>query len=83
MEQKMAPGTGLTPQQEQLLALAIKEPYFLNTFYLSGGTALSSWYLHHRESYDLDFFSLVSFSETEMVDFYEELAKKLRPNILK
>ena len=24
---------------------------------MSGGTALSSWYLHHRESFDLDFFS--------------------------
>ena len=26
-------------------------------FYLVGGTALSSFYFHHRESYDLDFFT--------------------------
>ena len=57
MEQKMAAGAGLTPRQEQLLDLAVGEAYFIETFYLSGGTALSSWYLHHRESYDLDFFS--------------------------
>jgi len=29
----------------------------LDTFFLGGGTALSLFYLHHRESFDLDFFS--------------------------
>lgn len=57
MGQTLAPGAGLTPRQEQLLDLAVGEAYFIETFYLSGGTALASWYLHHRESYDLDFFS--------------------------
>lgn len=56
MEQTVAPGTGLTARQEQFLAVVLKEKYLLDNFYLSGGTALSSWYLHHRESYDLDFF---------------------------
>ena len=53
----MAEGTGLTPRQKQFLEVVLRAPYILKTFYLSGGTALSSWYLHHRESYDLDFFS--------------------------
>lgn len=53
----MEEGTGLTPRQRQFLAVVLQEPYILKNFYLSGGTALSSWYLHHRESYDLDFFS--------------------------
>lgn len=53
----MAKGTGLTPRQKQFLEVVLRETYILKTFYLSGGTALSSWYLHHRESYDLDFFS--------------------------
>lgn len=57
MEQKMAPGTGLTARQEQFLAVVQEDPFILKHFYLTGGTALSSWYLHHRESYDLDFFS--------------------------
>lgn len=29
----------------------------LDGFYLAGGTALSLFYFHHRQSYDLDFFS--------------------------
>ena len=53
----MAEGTGLTPRQKQFLEVVLRAPYIIKTFYLSGGTALSSWYLHHRESYDLDFFS--------------------------
>ena len=53
----MEPGSGLAPRQKQFLAVVLQERYFLKKFYLSGGTALSSWYLHHRESFDLDFFS--------------------------
>lgn len=29
----------------------------MDGFYLVGGTALSRGYFHHRESYDLDFFT--------------------------
>ncbi len=66
----MAPGAGLTPRQKQLLDLAVTEPYFLKTFYLSGGTALSSWYLHHRESYDLDFFSTTVFDYDKIIRWF-------------
>ena len=34
------------------------------TFYLSGGTALAAYYLHHRVSDDLDFFSEQDFPTT-------------------
>lgn len=61
MEQKMGKAQGLTSRQKQLLELVLQEPYIVKTFYLSGGTALSSWYLYHRESFDLDFFTLRSF----------------------
>lgn len=41
-----------------LLLNKIAESGFLkNTFYLTGGTALAAFYLHHRYSEDLDFFS--------------------------
>ncbi len=60
MGKKVAPGTGLTPRQEQFLAVVLQEPYLLKHFYLTGGTALACWYLGHRESYDLDFFNEVS-----------------------
>ena len=36
--------------------------WFLNHFYLTGGTALSEFYLRHRFSEDLDFFSEQEFS---------------------
>lgn len=57
MGQKVAQGEGLTSRQKEFLAVVLQTPYILKKFYLSGGTALSSWYLHHRESFDLDFFS--------------------------
>lgn len=40
-------------RNEALKKLANK----LEGFYLAGGTALSLFYFHHRESYDLDFFT--------------------------
>ena len=50
------------PDRTAQLLLVIKEasPIFLNSFYLSGGTALSLQ-LGHRESEDLDFFSKTPF----------------------
>lgn len=53
----MEKGEGLTPRQKQFLAVVLQEETLTKQFYLTGGTALSYWYLHHRESYDLDFFS--------------------------
>lgn len=63
MEQTMASGEGLTARQEQFLDLVRQEAYIRSNFYLSGGTALSSWYLHHRESFDLDFFTCQPFDD--------------------
>ncbi len=64
---------GLTTQQKQFLNVIIGEPYFLNNFYLSGGTALSAWYLSHRESYDLDFFTDRPFD-------YDKIIRWIRQN---
>lgn len=36
---------------------AIKTSLLAKDFYLTGGTALTAFYLHHRKSEDLDFFS--------------------------
>jgi predicted nucleotidyltransferase component of viral defense system len=48
---------GLTKNQAATLAQIAKSP-LANSFYFTGGTALSAVYLHHRRSDDLDFFSL-------------------------
>lgn len=48
----------LTNKQQLLLDLISKQKNLVDKFYLSGGTALSEYYLQHRLSEDLDFFSL-------------------------
>ncbi len=49
--------TILTPTEKQILAILAKDKQFVKNFYLTGGTALSEYYLRHRLSEDLDFFS--------------------------
>ncbi|MDO8574813.1 MAG: nucleotidyl transferase AbiEii/AbiGii toxin family protein [bacterium] len=46
----------------------------LEGFYLAGGTALSTFYFHHRESFDLDFFTK-DFSRTKIEKIATELSK--------
>lgn len=62
----------LTPQQKALLQEFTKTE-LRNAFRLTGGTALSAFYLEHRLSDDLDFFSL------EKIPFYitEEFLKNI------
>jgi len=69
--------TILTPTQKQILAILAKEKQFVKNFYLTGGTALSEYYLHHRLSEDLDFFS------EEEIDkiWLNTLAKKIKQTI--
>ena len=49
--------TILTDQQKLILKLLFSDPNIKNNFYLTGGTALAEYYLHHRYSEDLDFFA--------------------------
>ena len=45
----------------------------LDGLYLAGGTALSLFYFHHRESYDLDFFTK-EFSQARIKNIVSDLA---------
>src|SRR3989304_4621433 len=47
----------LTKTQLRFLESASKDDFLKKSFYLTGGTALAGFYLHHRLSEDLDFFS--------------------------
>ena len=47
----------------------------LNNFYLTGGTALAGYYLYHRISDDLDFFSFSDFDIMSIHSVAEELRK--------
>lgn len=64
--------TILTPWQEAVLKL-VNEKRELADFYLSGGTALAGFYLQHRFSDDLDFFS---FEEVDPI-LVEQTANEL------
>lgn len=48
----------LTPIQQVFLDSFFTSTHLPSRFYLSGGTALSAFYLKHRRSDDLDFFTL-------------------------
>jgi len=47
----------LNPHQKKFLRFVSQEKSLNKHFYLSGGTALAAFYLNHRISEDLDFFS--------------------------
>lgn len=56
--------TILTPLQKQVLSLLSHDQVIQTSFYLSGGTALAEYYLHHRLSDDLDFFTHLEIIDT-------------------
>lgn len=72
MEQKEI----LTTNQKKAIDLVAKEPK-LSTFYLSGGTALAAFNLHHRFSDDLDFFSFEPIDGQFLHKFVKNVEKKL------
>lgn len=58
--------TILTPLQRRCLDWVAQQPPLTKRFYLSGGTALAEFSLHHRYSEDLDFFTEEEFDVTEL-----------------
>jgi predicted nucleotidyltransferase component of viral defense system len=65
--------TILTPHQVNVLKSVSREPRLQN-FYLSGGTALAEYYLHHRLSDDLDFFT----TEKPDIPFLHQFTQQLK-----
>jgi hypothetical protein len=63
----------LTPAQRLVLD-RLAETELAEDFYLTGGTALSAFYLHHRVSEDLDLFSRGSFDAKRVVAFVKQVA---------
>lgn len=68
---------GLNKNQKILIELFSKTS-LVKKFYLTGGTALSTFYLHHRLSVDLDFFSDKPFSYEELTVFLGEVKEKFK-----
>ncbi|EKE13907.1 MAG: hypothetical protein ACD_12C00759G0002 [uncultured bacterium] len=67
--------TVLNKNQKILIELLSISP-LAKKFYLTGGTALSAFYLYHRLSIDLDFFSDEPFSYNELKIFLDAVKRK-------
>lgn len=67
----------LTASQREVLALVAREPNLAHV-YLTGGTALAAYYLYHRRSDDLDFFSRQVTDPVFLHDFMEQVRKRLK-----
>jgi predicted nucleotidyltransferase component of viral defense system len=65
----------LTKNQLRILGLLAGEPLVYENFYLTGGTALAEFYLGHRLSEDLDFFSTAEFDPLSV----SAVLKKIQP----
>ncbi len=62
----------LTDVQKRAITCIVQEPN-LESFYLSGGTALAAFHLHHRLSDDLDFFCFQDPDKIFLHGFSEKL----------
>ncbi len=67
----------LSQHQVALLVALGKESAIRRLFYLSGGTALAEYYLHHRYSEDLDFFSETEFHPAAISVVLKKIQKKV------
>ena len=66
----------LTSKQQLIFDEVKKSDFLKQNFYFTGGTALSSVYLHHRLSEDLDFFSQEQFDSLAILNLMTEWGKK-------
>lgn len=67
----------LTREQVRFLEIFGKERLLSRRFYLTGGTPLAAFYLHHRYSEDLDFFSEEEVDPSAIQAFLKKNKKKL------
>lgn len=67
----------LSKNQINLLEMLGNSSFVRDNFYLSGGTALAAFYLKHRYSEDLDFFSEEEFDILNLNIFLKKAKKEL------
>lgn len=63
----------LSENQKSILAIISKDKSICDNFYLTGGTALAEFYLQHRLSEDLDFFSEGEFEAQNISAFFGKI----------
>jgi hypothetical protein len=68
----------LTKLQKRFLDLVIAEPTLVRDYYWTGGTVLSEFYLHHRDSEDVDLFTEKAEVQIAAINtFINQAAKKI------
>ena len=70
----MGKNTILTKDQTTVLNEVAKNELLRSNFYLTGGTALSEFYLQHRESVDLDFFTQNHFNQETILALFNDFS---------
>jgi len=70
----------LTPFQQQIIT-AIRKSSLQDDFYLTGGTALAVFYLHHRYSLDLDFFTANPTAVSRVPAILEDIAREINATV--
>jgi predicted nucleotidyltransferase component of viral defense system len=70
----------LTPLQHRLLSEIGRSPLGKD-FFLSGGTALAAFYLHHRYSLDLDLFTANPAALPQVPAVMQDIAARLRAQV--
>jgi len=68
----------LTPEQKLLLDRVLTNPKITDSYYLTGGTALSEFYFQHRLSEDFDFFSEEPIVEKDILYWVKEISQQLK-----
>ena len=72
---------GFTPFQKLVFDKISQEKSLRKMFYFGGGTALSVFYLNHRYSVDLDFFSEKEFDKNVVIKFINSIASQLKTSV--
>ncbi|MFY9484063.1 MAG: nucleotidyl transferase AbiEii/AbiGii toxin family protein [Patescibacteria group bacterium] len=73
----MAKKASLTVLQRRFITAVAQDSELAGRFYLTGGTALAGYYLHHRRSDDLDFFAQSAVDGRWIIGKLNELAAAL------
>ena len=68
----------LSANQKKILKFLSTEKSISEFFYLTGGTALAEFYLRHRLSEDLDFFSEREFDPQAISTIFKKIQKRAR-----
>ena len=66
----------LSENQQNILNIISKDKLICDNFYLTGGTALAEFYLRHRLSEDLDFFSEKEFDPQSISIFFGKIKEE-------